>query len=46
MLFDFFKKRKKTSKYDTDATIKKLRKVLTPLLIDPGYLKMMGIIIQ
>lgn len=43
MLFDFFKKRKKASNYDTDATIKKLRKVLTPLLIDPACLKKMGV---
>ena len=43
MLFDFFKKQKKPSKYDTDAAIKKLRKVLTPLLIDPACLKKMGV---
>lgn len=43
MLFDLFKKQKKPSNSRNSAAIEELKKALTPLLIDPGYLKMMGI---
>ena len=42
-MFEFFKRRKKSPGNTNNAAIEKLQKILTPLLIDPVYLKMMGV---